>query len=195
MYPILITAIQLFCFFFLTPTLILSQNKYEKETRVKKTEVPPIAVRWVKTLLPDTKIKWYRETSLIDLSYEAKGKHQHEHYSIEFDTSGQLQDVEIRISSSDIPDVASQKIQQKLREDFRKYKLIKIQKQLTGPNEKVLQYLRSGNTPIDITTRFEIVVAGKNKKNYQVFEYTFSINGAFENRTVIVYRNTDNLEY
>ena len=43
--------------------------------------------------------------------------------------------------------------------------------------------------------KYEIVLKGKENKKYQMMEYLFSNEGKFEDKAIIIMKNTDNLEY
>ena len=46
-----------------------------------------------------------------------------------------------------------------------------------------------------LTRKYEIVLKGKENKKYQMMEYLFSNEGKFEDKAIIIMKNTDNLEY
>lgn len=70
-----------------------AQQKFEKESRLKPEDVSVAAKQFIETVDMDTKWKWYFEENLVGNSVEAKTKYQRKWYSVEFDTSGNIQDV------------------------------------------------------------------------------------------------------
>ncbi|MEL6254700.1 MAG: hypothetical protein AAFR87_22000, partial [Bacteroidota bacterium] len=73
-----------------------AQIKYEREYKLKPTEIPMPAKIFVDSCKFSTQITWYKEESQDGKSIEAKLKHKGKKYSIEFDTVGLLQDMEIQ---------------------------------------------------------------------------------------------------
>lgn len=178
----------------LTSLYNFGQEKLEREYRIKAKTVPLKAKQFLDSLQIGNNIKWFGEESLQGKSIEAKTRFNKIKYSIEFDTLGNLQDVEIEISKKVIPPKILNSIDQQLRSDFKKYKFVKIQKQITGSNKQVITYLK-GNKKAAILIKYEIVLKGIKKRKKYLYEYTFSDKGFTEKRERIVFRNSDNLEY
>lgn len=175
-------------------TVLCAQEKLEREYRIKRNKVPKKAIVFVKSLQLNNKIKWFGEESLHGSSIEAKTKVGKTKYSIEFDTLGNLQDVEIQIAKKQIPTRTLEKIQEKLGTDFTKFKFIKIQKQFSGKSEHVRScILRKQYT--EVTIKYEIVLKGTLQKKKGLYEYTFTDKGIYEKRERIIFKNSDNLEY
>jgi hypothetical protein len=184
--------------FFWVPFLLSplnGQEKYEKETRINQREAPAPARRFVDSLKFHKKIKWFREESLTGESIEAKTKRNKQRYSIEFDTLGRLQDVEIEIGWEEIPGETREAIDKLLNQTFSKYRLVKGQKQLKGDPARLIEYLRGVNIPESPAIRYEIVLDGKKGGKKERYEYLFSKSGKLEEKSRIILRNTDNLEY
>ena len=81
------TSILMLVVFFVTGS-VAAQNKYEKEVRVSESEVPPNARNFVDMLNLGSKIKWYKEFGMDNISFEAKTKKDGTSYSIEFSGEG-----------------------------------------------------------------------------------------------------------
>ena len=117
------------------------QQKFEREFRVSEEEVPPKALEAFQNSLFTNKIKWYKEISNEGISFEAKTKKQKTRFSIEFDSLGILQDIEVKTPFADIPDEGRKAIKIHLSDEFEKWKIVKTQFQLTGiGNEMVAQF-------------------------------------------------------
>lgn len=170
-----------------------AQEKFEREYRLKKENIPSKAVEFVKKFNFDRAVKWFGEESLQGKSIEAKVKFNKTKYSIEFDTLGNLQDVEIEIPFQKIQKNSAQKIQEFFAKDFQKFKIIKIQKQFSGTPAEVLNDLKNNGNSSSI--KYEIVVKGKDQSGRNLYEYTFSSAGDFEKKEKIIFRNSDHLEY
>ncbi|MEM6378487.1 MAG: hypothetical protein AAF705_09745 [Bacteroidota bacterium] len=173
------------------------QTKYEKEYRIPVKDVPEEALNYVNQYGFIKRIKWYKEESLTGMSIEAKSKKDKQKYSIEFDTNGQLQDVEIGFDIEKISTEVRALIQTSLNKEFDRFKFRKIQKQYAGPPQYILDYLTGKVTELDPSVRiqFEIVLEGRKASKAHLYEYTFSKAGALVSKNRIVLRNTDILEY
>lgn len=172
-----------------------AQQKFEKEYRLKTDEVPLRARQFVDSLNFDRRVKWYMEISQLGKTVEAKSKRNHQRYSVEFDTTGRLLDVEIEVPYGAIPDQVQSTVAQQLRGEFGKYRILKMQQQFTGTRNELLTYLTKREGTSALTTRYEATVKGSKSGERNEFEYTFSLLGEIEKRAVVVFRNTDNLEY
>ena len=95
--------IHLLSLLFFVSTSAFSQEKYEKEYRIKTAKVPQAALEFIHSAGFAKKVKWYREEGLTSNSIEAKTKHHKTKYSIEFNTAGEIEDVEYIIQWEDMP--------------------------------------------------------------------------------------------
>ena len=174
---------------------LFSQQKYEQEIRIKEKEVPAKAKTFVKKSAFKKKVKWYKEMRGNAVTIEAKTKHQKRKYSIEFNLDGNLEDVEIEISSKEIPDKTITSISKYFRNKYGRYKIEKIQIQYTGDSESVLKKVSKGSDSKEVILRYEIVIITRIDKKFQKFEYLFSEQGNFIKAQKIILKNTDNLEH
>ncbi len=184
-----------FLFFFSVPHVLLGQIKYEKEYRLKTADIPLPARQFVDSLAFNRRVRWYMEFSQQGQSIEAKSRRDWQKYSVEFDTIGRLQDIEIEMKWKDLPEALQKNIEQNLEAEFERFRIKKVQRQFSGKSEDVLNYLRqrgNGNRPI---TKYELVLRGRKEGETEEYEYTFSADGKLEKRAKMVFRNTDNLEY
>lgn len=172
-----------------------AQQKFEKEYRLKTAEVPLLARQFVDSLNFDRRVKWYMELSQNGTSVEAKGRRDGKRYSVEFDTTGKIQDVEIEVPFGAIPDEVQSRMTQQLQGEFDRYKILKMQEQFTGTRNELLTYLTKPQGTPAPTTRYEAIVKGSKNGEMIEFEFTFSSRGEIEKKATVVFRNTDNLEY
>ncbi|GHB68852.1 hypothetical protein [Persicitalea jodogahamensis] len=180
---------------FSTAQVSLGQIKYEKEYRLKAVDIPPAARQFVDSLDFERRVRWYVEVSQQGKSIEAKSKRGGQKYSVEFDTTGRLQDVEIEVSWRDLPEALRKNIEQNLENEFKRFRIRKVQRQFTGKSEDVLNYLGQRGNGNRLTIKYELVLRGRKDGETDEFEYTFSAEGRLEKRAKLVFRNTDNLEY
>lgn len=188
-----ILLLALFCC--LVPGVSWGQQKFEKETRIKPSKVPGPAQQFIAAIPFPRKVKWYQEENLSSSSFEAKTRYNKHKYSIEFDTDGELQDVEIKIKWAAVPELTKTAIQEYLKKTFDQFRYSKIQEQLSGETAAIINHLLGEEKKETITTQYEIVLKGKKAGQTSWFEYTFDAQGKFKDQKTIIFRNTDNLEY
>jgi len=187
--------IQLFLLVSLPAVCLFGQAKYEREYRIKESAVPPEARAFVDALQWEGRVIWYQEEGRDQKSVEAKTRHRKKQYSIEFSLSGEIQDIEVKTGKKEVSGSHLQAIEAVLSRDFSRLKISKIQTQYSGEAASLLRTMRTGTMEDGITTRYEITVKGKEGRITNFYEYTFSENGHYLKRSVILFRNADNLEY
>ena len=162
-----------------------SQNKLEKEYRLPDNEIPTKAIAFVDSLVFQDKIKWYKEIGEQEESIEAKTCKDHQKYSIEFDTKGRLQDIEIEKDWKKITDSVREKIASYLHTVFEKHKIRKIQIQYSGTNKNLWLLLTKQIKSAPHQIKYEMIVKGSSAKEKELYEMLFSENG-LESITLIV---------
>jgi hypothetical protein len=173
-----------------------SQSKYEKEFRIKAKDVPSSALSFVDSMTFDSKVKWYKEVGLNDVTIEAKAKFKNERHSIEFSENGIFQDVEKEVKPNQIPIDTISKISEILSQRHKKYKIEKVQIQYTGDRNLVLKFLRENrNNHEGITINFEVVISTKLDGNYIMLEYLFSETGEYVESNQIISKRKDTIDY
>ncbi|WP_027878570.1 hypothetical protein [Mesoflavibacter zeaxanthinifaciens] len=179
---------------FLTVLQLSAQNKYEQESKISFTNVPEKARLFVSKIIQSKKVKWYKEQSNNGISFEAKSKFKGEKYSIEFDTNGTIEDIEIEKKWNDLPKTIQQNIINSLQNTFIKHKIRKIQIQFSAEEKDLINYFKD-DVKNNITVKYEIVVKGKSDSGKHLFELLFNHKGQLEATSKIVFRNTDNIEF
>jgi hypothetical protein len=174
---------------------LFGQTKFEKEYRIKTRSVPNLAIEYVSQFGFTVKVKWFREESYTGKSIEAKVKQDKTRFSIEFDTIGNLQDIEIEIRSQEIAPMIMSKIRTQFGKDFAKHKINKIQRQFSGESQSIFNRLNGNSEDEAVFIKYEIIVKGKKDGKTSLYEYLFDRNGELEKRALIVFRNTDHLVY
>ncbi len=160
-----------------------SQSKNEKEERIDASEFPQMALHYFNEILDQVKyLKLYKETDGEKQSFEAKFKLNKLHYSVEFDTLGNLEDIEIIIKKKHIPKLAFKTMLNYFDTHFDKVRFIKIQKQyvniLEQNDQQFINYVL--DSPIGKNTHFEIIAEIKTQGERFLKEFTFKNTGAFE---------------
>lgn len=172
-----------------------AQVKYEKESRVKKSDVPANATEYVDLFQFKKKVKWYNETGLDRTTFEAKTKYQGKIISIEFNENGELEDVEIIVKPSEVPIETKSKIDKYLTNLYGNFSIDKIQIQYLGNKQKIYSYLQNNGTSADVVINYEIVISTKLQGSFTMLEYLFSEEGDFIQKQQIVLKRTDNIEF
>lgn len=173
----------------------ISQVKFEKEYRIRQSEMPQKAVDFVRKIKQKGKIKWYVEESQDGKTFEAKFKYISKKFSIEFLKDGTLVDIEVKISFSKIPNETQSVIKQELYKEFKKFKICKTQVQYKGETKELITYFQGNKTTKNLTVNYEIVLDGKLQKGYQHYEFLFNTNGEKISKLKFVPVNFDNLEF
>lgn len=175
-------------FFVFYCTISFSQTKNEKEERIQLSEFPEVAQNYFNFILHEAKyLKYYKETDGKKQSFEAKFKVNKLHYSIEFDTIGKLEDIEVVITTKHISKDIYKQINTYFNSNFKKTRIIKIQKQYVNYTDKSDKYfiqhvVKNSN---DKHTHFEIIAETKTKKKHELREFTFNRNGIFEKSRLV----------
>ena len=172
-----------------------AQQKYEKESRLGEADVPPLANSFIDSLAVPGKVKWYLEEGFDRKSIEAKFSFRNEKYSVEFDTLGRLEDIEIQQKWSDLAKPLRNTIATQLQEDCKNFKIQKVQIQYSGEQSILLSKIKTGQAIGDYTIRYEIIVKCAKAKEINLFEYLFSNQGQKLTASKIVFKNSSNLEY
>ncbi len=161
---------------------ISSQNKQEREHRIRKSQFPEKALNFVSEQLKEARqIKFYKEIDGAKRSYEVKFKKDRLKYSVEFDENGDLEDVEINIKKIDIPEDSWNEMNTYFTQKFEKFRIRKIQQQYpVSAEENTQTTLKNAFQNLIIPSiNYEYIVAGKEKKKYELFEVLFNSEGAF----------------
>lgn len=185
----------IFAFIFLCgATCSFSQEKFEKESVVKADEVPVKASHFIDSLKLLKSVKWFYEEGLSNSSYEAKFLHEKRKYSVEFDTLGNVEDVEVSVDWNELPNQICDAINAHLNNHCDKFKIVKIQIQYSGQAIDLIRFINGGNAD-GITRQYELIVRCKNEKEVSLFEFRFDREGVFLHKSQIVLNNSSHLEY
>lgn len=166
----------------------VGQEKQELERRISRNDFPEKALEVVAPYLDDARrVKYYEESDGAKTSYEIKLKKGKLKYSIEFDPEGKLEDVEIGIKTVDIPSESLAAIEKDLKDRFGRYKIRKIQQQYVHSDpKKVAQTLHEAFQNLLLPDiRYEIIVGGKERKEFQTFEILYDADGSFMDQRVV----------
>lgn len=172
-----------------------AQEKYEKESRIPQEEVPSKAVRFIDSLNEKNKLRWYFEEGLNRSSIEAKFIRHKKNYSVEFDTLGNVEDVEIEIGLNELDTQLKEAINSQLKVNCLKSKIEKVQIQFSGSEQELISKLKHEQSSPNLVINYEIVVRCTSKKAIELLEYLFNNKGELLSTSKIIFKNSSHLEY
>lgn len=179
-------------------SMVNSQVKVEREHRIKKNQFPETAHDFIKEKLQDAKkLRFYKETDTAKISYQARFKKDKLYYSIEFDESGKLEDIEILIKEVDVPEDSWSNITKFLNEKFTEFKIRKIQQQYPITSDETAEttlYNAFQNLLIP-SLNYELLVRGKIHEDRADYEILFGAEGDFIKMRESLPANYDHVLY
>ena len=110
------------------------QEKLERESRINSEEVPVTSLLFVDSLNFTRKVKWYREEGLAGVSIEAKSKKEGQKISVEFDSTGNIEDIEIQVEWKTLSDGLKDRITTQLDQECLRYKIDRKSTRLNSSN-------------------------------------------------------------
>lgn len=170
------------------------QVKYEKEYRLAEKKVPDRALHFLESLPVPGKVRWYAEEGISRHTVEAKFRISEKRYSVEFDSLGNLEDVELLASPDAIPGPALEKLQVHWSSECRDYRIRKVQIQFTGDAAMLRETIITHIPPPQVRVSYEIVYSCRSAGHVRMFEITTGNDGTILRREEILPINTDNLE-
>lgn len=191
----MILKTSLFFLLFLSTLMVSAQQKVEKEVRIRENEVISTARDFVDSLDFNARIRWYEESGIDRITYEAKTRHKGHHYSIEFSADGLLEDVEVEIKMTEIPGPVLSRMEAQLSARYEKYVVRKVQRQYQGSREALRQLINKGLVGQEILQQYEIIVASRQNKSFRQFEVLFSEGGEILKISEILLQDIQHLEY
>lgn len=169
-------------------------QKQEIEKRVKPDVVPANAVNWIKKVkIKKKRLRWYFEATSGKKSYEAKFLHDKRLYSVEFDTLGNIEDVEIFLKKRELDSKTTELIESTIDDRFLKFKIVKIQVQYVDAGDVLLRWMNGGQ--VNVNKQYEVEFEAKEDSVWRMYEGTFTAKGTLVNSREIIMRSTENLNY
>jgi hypothetical protein len=182
--------------FFLSSISVLGQDKLEQEVRVRAQQVPLEARKWLKDAFESVrKPKWYKEFSELDYSFEAKFKLKGRFHSVEFDSLGNVLDVEIEIEWESLSEEVKANLTLHFEGTLRRFKLEKIQIQYSGLPGDLEDFFDEEETD-GVLIQFEIEYQAEDQSEViRIWEGTFSSDGKFLTHRRVIVREIFNLSF
>jgi hypothetical protein len=171
-----------FLFLLALPFLGLSQAKYEREFRIKESQFPVVALENAQPYLDGVKrLRFYKEIDSSRQSFEIKFKKDRLHYSVEYSSSGVLEDIEVTIRQNDIPNESWDAIIRHLSNFADTYKVRKIQQQY--PRDAFATdsatFRNAFQNLLLPEMRYELMIQARKGKTYKEFEILYDSGGGF----------------
>ncbi|WCL81413.1 hypothetical protein PPO43_15665 [Saprospira sp. CCB-QB6] len=164
-------------FLLFLPLGLLGQ-KVEFEKRCRYDKLPSAMQESLQQLygqLPK-RAKFYKEYQKESYSYEAKFRYQGHCHSVEYNAQGQLEEIEIRKKWKKLKPQTKEQIRKLLKQQFKHYRILKLQLQFTGPQTALAKALQ-GQTA-NANQAYELVIKGKKEnKKWQLWEFLFTTDG------------------
>lgn len=174
---------------------LFSQNKYEREYKIKEQDVPNKAIKFIDNSFKDSKIKWFLEHSLDGKTFEAKTKLNKYKFSVEFDTIGNVLDVEKTMQFEKLDAVVKESINKSLQNKFTSYKIIKTQIQWEASNSTLHELISNNNSTNTYSLSYELILKAKKDEVSNFYEVLLDRSGTIIDVFKITERNTDNLNF
>jgi len=182
---------------FLSYCAVKAQVKKEQEFRIAKNDFPQNSLRTLQPHLTNAKrIRFYKEFDGKKTSFESKFKKDRLKYSIEFDSLGQLEDVEFIIKEKDIPEETWLTLQHYLKVNYHNSKIKKIQQQYPIGTKSAFQVLESAFQNLLLPDiNYELIISAKEDSGFTFYEVSFDHEGNFLNARKLVDSNYDHVLY
>jgi hypothetical protein len=135
----------------------------QTEEGIRKTEVPSVVIEFIdKNYSGHSHVKYYQEKIKDTMYYEAVFKKGADEYSLLFEKSGILYETEKTMPFKELPDKIIIRIEEYLKKEFVRYKVIEIQE-------------------VDLKGKlmYELSVKGKKQSKTSFYQIYFSRQGEF----------------
>jgi hypothetical protein len=180
-------------------TVMAQEVKNEVEDSIKREEMPKNALEVLDVFWAELNdIRYYFQTDGEKETYEAKLEWRGNSYSIEFDETGRIMDVEQLIDMEMISSGAVNGINEYLQKEFRRLNIIRLQRQYISDDEEetegedFIEDILEGDED-DFEIRYELEVEGRSGRQIGAFELLFDNSGYLIQRRKIERRSVDNI--
>ncbi len=157
------------------PGEVTGQTKFEREYRIKPQVVPQQSLDFVASFPFKREVRWYINQREHSKTIEAKVRYKRRLYSIDFDSSGNFNDLEVEIRWLEIPAEIRVKTTDSLDSMFIQHRIVRVQAQFCIPSihqmvaKDIAHYLHEAN--------FEIIIEGKSSDDNRQYEILISEQG------------------
>lgn len=169
-----------------------AQNyKYEHEKNVSHKKVPVKASLTLKEIIKLDKNKsWFKENNIDRISYEFKANINSNKISVEFDSLGNFEDLELDFKFEKLDIEIQKRLTKYLESNYKSYRIKSIQLQWTN------QLTAMNFSDFKDYSNVEIVIKAKKNNSFGNFELLFDHLGNPISESEILDRtNSDHLDY
>lgn len=171
-----------------------AQVKYEREVRLRPTEIPVRAFDFSDELSFEYAYRWYRNLNQADTTYEMRTRHLKTNYCVVFNSNGTVECVKKEISWKKIPRKSQDSISAFLSKTYRRHKVHRVQEQISGSNRDLIEALE-GKGRSAIKSDYVLQIKANDGVSFKKIEFLFSADGSILGKTIINERDKANLEY
>lgn len=183
---------------FLCAIPLWGQAKYEREFRIRKSQFPERASAWIEEEIKDARrIRFYKEIDSARTRFKAKLKKDRLHYTVEFTSQGDLEDIEFIIKEVDIPREVYGDIEDQLAQECGRFKIRRLQQQYPlGAGRKTATLIKDAFQNLILPyINYKFIVSCKTNEGRVDFEYLFNAEGIFLSRRRSLPPNYDHILY
>ncbi len=179
----------------LTKVDSFGQYKYEKESRIHSSELPFQLDLDFDAYAGVKRLKWYKELNVDQVHYEAKFRFEGSDYSVEFDSLGVLEDVEVLCRFKNLEDSLSRQLTRNINSLYKKWKIDKLQEQYLINLDVLKAVLDQSLSLKDLSSNYEmeLIVLEQGERNH--YELLFDSNLNLIRIRRIVKDSSLNLEF
>ena len=179
-----------------TNLCVAQDTKDEVEQSISRDAMPAKSLYLINQFWKEEKkADFYRQSDGEMISYEVKFDWEDYQYSIEFDSTGLLIDIEQLIEFDELPEALRNTITEEIEKQYSKFRFTRVQRQFSDfeeDGEEVFADILEEDFE-DLLIRYEIEIDAQNKEELGSFEMLFDDNGNFIQKRKIVRRSLDNI--
>lgn len=167
-----------FLLILLTTVDSFGQYKYEKESRIHSSELPFQLDLDFGAYAGVKRLKWYKEHNIDQVHYEAKFRFEGSVYSVEFDSLGVLEDVEVLCSLKNLEGSLSRQLTRNINSFYKKWKIDKLQEQYLISQDVLKALLDQSVSLKDLSSNYEmeLIVLEQGERNHYELLFDSSLN-------------------
>jgi len=171
----------LFLFLLITSTFCYSQQGFEREHRIKKSQFPLLNNP---QLVPDQgikQLKYYKETDHSLSQYILRFKRDRIKYYMNFDNNGTLLKLGLRVNAVDIPSASYTIISTYLDHHFDRFKIRRMFQEyaVTDRTTSIETVKNAFQNMLLPDNQYKILLRGKNDGEWITYEAYFKADGEF----------------
>lgn len=188
----------IFILLFLIGFLSFSQDKLEREHRIKKSQFPIESKSFFFEYIENAKrVRYYKEVDTAQTNYTIKFKKDRLSYHIDFDKNNNLQRIGFRITEVDVPSDTFSQIKSLLAKTYDKFKIRRIFQQYhKSGNSNANQLLKDAFQNMMLpSTIYKVLIVGKENGRRQEKVAVFDSEGNLKKMSDVLPANFNRVLY